>query len=244
MCQEGFQSRTAPLTKGHVSFLAERFPTSASLVKEMAAALQEGLNPHANTLALLTLMADHKRKGRYGLAGSLWGDAVRFPLSVVTPENGIRYRTPLLEEMHASVLSLNMSHGTMQRLDRALASQGMACRMMCSCGVVLMTQRLAAQFARDPHVLAMDRFRSSLDGLGRPVARVGSSQEVPSNNMDWTLDEREFHDELDLLIGDMAAHVPFDEAAFIRERGLDALATRMAANIEAARSFRKPSQAA
>lgn len=237
MCQAGFRSRTAPLTESHIAFLADHLPQDADLIVSAGNALTEGLNPHANTLALIGVMAKHHREGRRGLAGSLWGDAVRFPLSVVTPEDGVRHRTPLLEEMHASVLSLNMSQGTMERLDAALAPRGLACRMMCSCGVVLLRRDRAARFSTDPNVLAMDRFRSMLDGLGMPVLHIASSHDIPVQNMDWTDDELALHDELDALIALMARTVVFDEAAFLRKAGFSDLAQQMTATIERARSF-------
>lgn len=235
MCQEGFNPRMAPLTSAHAEFLKVRFPEDAALIDDLFQALTAGLNPHFNVLALLLMMARAKQDGSYGLAGTLWGEAVRFPLSVVTPENGVRHRTPLLGDLHASVLSLNMSQATMARVDRVLAKHDLAVQMMCSCGVLIMDRRLAANILDDPTLLDMDRYRSSLDGLGRPVVSVRQSHEIPVDNMDWTDEERSFHDTLDRLVQEMADTVPFDADTFIRERGLAPLAGQMLRNAEATR---------
>jgi len=200
----------------------------------MADAISEGLKPAMNVLGMFTVMVDHLKSERYGLLAKFRG--VRTPLSIVA--DAVRYRTPIVEELHETVIPFNMARKNMDGLNLVLAESGMTCFMTCSCGVVLIRTDDLPAFRASAQLRDLDTFRSSLDRAGAQVVEVASIHDVPAGNIDLTATEVLMFEEMDVLIQAMADTVPFGRAeaeAFLQEGALVAANRRLMAYAEGAR---------
>ena len=184
MCYKGLDLEMAGLHEGHLRLLEGEASLShlpQHLVRDVFGGLTENLNPHLPTLTAIVAMIEAVRKGDFGVLGE--HRLVRLPLSIIGTDH-VRYRTPVMEWLHESILSMRMSDITIDSLRRELRPRELCIMFMCSCGVVMGKCDDVRAYYGSEHHRRMDRLRSTIDAAGNPVSSVQTFDEIPVETMD------------------------------------------------------------
>jgi len=219
MCNDEKNPRLEPLTRQHLEYLKEKFPSQQEFLESVFNAITFNLNPGLNILALMSVMYQRFNEGKYGILKQF--NAVRFPLSLVGVDN-IRYRTPIMKELHETVLSFNMGSKNVNMLNVALEKLGIKVAMTCSCGVVLLAKEKSENFYSSQLLMDMDNYRSVLDRFGYPVKYVSGLGDIPCLTVDATEQDKDIFEQVDQLVEDMLQNVQVDQIEYFDERGIEA----------------------
>jgi hypothetical protein len=166
---------------GHLPLLTEAAPDVTEVTTDTYAAMTANLVPHLPALTAIVAMVEQLKRGDFGVLGRF--RLVRLPLSLIGTDK-VRYRTPILDWLHESVLSLRMADLTIEGLQRALQPHGMKLAFLCSCGVVIgRIEDVNAFVGCDIHQ-RMDRLRSGIDAAANPVETVETVADIPVLTMD------------------------------------------------------------
>ena len=181
MCYKCEHPEMAGVHDGHLAPLTAAAPEVANITHAMHTALSTHLNPHLPALTALVAMVESLKRRDFGVLGE--HRLVRLPLSIIGADK-VRYRTPIVEHLHESILSLRMSDLTVETLRRALKPYGACVLFLCSCGVVVgQCTDVHAYYGSDEHA-RMDRLRSAIDADANPVVQVDSFDEIAVQTMD------------------------------------------------------------
>ncbi len=181
MCTEDIQAEMAGLHRGHVSILRSASTGLGDIIDELFDALTNRLNPHLPVLPALMAMAEAVRRQDFGVLHE--HRLVRLPLSVIGSD-AVRYRTPVVEWLHESILSFRMAELTIDAVKEALRPHGLCVLFLCSCGVVMGRCTDVRTFYNSAAHQRMDRLRSAIDAAGYPVVQVSSFEELAVPTMD------------------------------------------------------------
>ena len=162
--------------------------TKPTLAEELTSVMLKTLNPHNPVLAALVAMAEQVETQDFGVLRE--HNLVRLPLSLIG-ENKVRYRTPIVEMLHESILSFNMSDITKENVKEVLQKHGYCLLFLCSCGVVMGTCRDIKKFYGSEDHITMDQLRSAIDAEGNPVEFIDSLRDIPVQTMDLSADGAE-----------------------------------------------------
>ena len=180
----------AGLHRGHLEMWeAVESPLSPDLVRDIFGSLTNSLAPRLPAFTALLAMIEQLQAKQFGVLEK--EKLVRLPLSVVGTDR-VRYRTPIVEMLHESILSLRMSEWTVNLIKRQLMKHYKICLIfLCSCGVVVgRCQHVRAFYGSDTHQ-AMDMLRSAIDAEGNRVELVSSLEEIPVPTMDLAVNGAE-----------------------------------------------------
>lgn len=158
------------------------------LAKELASTMLKTLNPHNPVLAALVAMAEQVDQKDFGVLQDY--NLVRLPLSLIGA-NKVRYRTPIVEMLHESILSFNMSDITKTNVKEVLKKHGYCLLFLCSCGLVMGRCEDVKKFYGSEDHIAMDTLRSAIDAEGNPVEFIDSLQDIPVQTMDLSVNGAE-----------------------------------------------------
>lgn len=165
----------------HRNILLSAVPSVNDITGDLYEATTSDLNPHLPAFTAFVAMIESLRNRDFGVLQQ--HSLVRLPLSIVGSDH-VRYRTPMVEMLHESILSLRMSDITIESMRKALQRKGICMFFMCSCGVVIgRCADIRAYYGSDHH-RRMDRLRSAIDAAGNPVVSVGSFDQIPFQTMD------------------------------------------------------------
>lgn len=181
MCSESKSPAMSGLYHLHADRLQAALPERATLIHDIYHGLTECLNPHLPVLAALVAMAESALRQDYGVLEAY--RLVRLPLSVIGLDR-VRYRTPIIEDLHETVLSFRMSDLAVEHLRRALRPHGLCVLFLCSCGVVMGKCGDVQRYYGSEDHRRMDRLRSAIDAEGNPVAEVRSLADICVPTMD------------------------------------------------------------
>lgn len=188
MCYQGEHREMAGLSNKHHQTLQRLVPQQAKLTSDLFQAMTRNLNPHLPVLPAFIAMAEAVEKGDFGVLSSY--NLVRLPLSIIGTDK-VRYRTPIIDWLHESILSMNMSQITIEALRTALYQHGLCIAFLCSCGVVMgKYEDVQAYYGSEDHI-RMDRLRSAIDAEGNPVKRISSFEEISVPTMDLSVHKAE-----------------------------------------------------
>lgn len=181
MCYKCDNPKMAGLHEGHKSLLERALPHQSGFIDDLFRALTRTLNPHLPILPALLAMAEAVEREDFGVLGEF--RLVRVPLSVIG-SNQVRYRTPIVEQLHETILSARMSDVTIDAVRKALRPHGLCILFLCSCGVVMgKCSDVQRYYGSEAHV-RMDRLRSAIDAAGSRVVAVSSFSAIPVSTMD------------------------------------------------------------
>lgn len=152
-----------------------------SMVKELTDVMLKTLNPHNPVIAAIVAMTEQVDKNEFGVLQDF--NLVRLPLSLIGADK-VRYRTPVVEMLHESILSFNMSDITKNNVTKVLNKHGYCMMFLCSCGVVIGKCEDVKSFYGSEHHIEMDKLRSAIDAEGNPVELVASLEDIPVQTMD------------------------------------------------------------
>ncbi|MCD8494793.1 MAG: hypothetical protein LRY46_01580 [Candidatus Pacebacteria bacterium] len=105
-----------------------------ALALDLTDAMLKTLHPHNPVLAAFVAMIEQLEAKDFGVLAA--HKLVRLPLSLIGVDK-VRYRTPVVEMLHESILSFNMSDITKQAIQAVLGKHGYCMLFLCSCGVVI-----------------------------------------------------------------------------------------------------------
>lgn len=193
MCSESQDPRMSGLQESHLKRLQAAMPENASLIGDVYRGLTANLNPHLPVLAAIIAMIDAVHSGDFGVLGE--HRLVRLPLSIIGSDK-VRYRTPLIDDLHETILSFRMSDLAVENLRSALKPYGLCVLFLCSCGMVMgKCEDVVGYYKSDDHK-RMDRLRSAIDAEGNPVVNINSFDDIQVPTMDLHhsgAEERLFH---------------------------------------------------
>lgn len=181
MCNESQDPRMSGLHAGHLKRLQAAMPENSSLIGDVYHGLVKSLNPHLPVLAAILALVDTVRGGDFGVLGK--NRLARLPLSIIGVDK-VRYRTPLVEDLHESILSFRMSELAVENLRAALKPHGFCVLFLCSCGVVMgRCEDVRKYYGSEAHY-RMDRLRSAVDAEGNPVVDIATFDDIQVPTMD------------------------------------------------------------
>lgn len=159
-----------------------------ALALDLTDAMLKTLHPHNPVLAAFVAMIEQLEAKDFGVLAA--HKLVRLPLSLIGVDK-VRYRTPVVEMLHESILSFNMSDITKQAIQAVLGKHGYCMLFLCSCGVVIGKCADVKNFYGSRDRVAMDRLRSAIDAEGNPVVRIRTLGDIPVATMDVHTDGAE-----------------------------------------------------
>lgn len=218
MCNDEKNPRLAPLTASHKDYLVGKFPHQKKFLEAAYDAVTQKLHPGFNVLVLLAVMYERLNQGTYGIMKDF--SAVRFPLSLVGVDN-VRYRTPVMKDLHETILSLNMASKNMHLLDVAMGKLGLKVLMTCSCGVVLIPLDSAEVFYISTLLEDMDNYRSVLDRFGYPVQYVEGIGNIPCLTVDATQEDKTIFQDVEELVSELYLNVKVHQEPYMDERKVE-----------------------
>jgi hypothetical protein len=181
MCYKCDNPEMAGLHAGHLPLLQGAVPKQSALAADLFNALTSNLNPHLPILPALLAMAEAVKREDFGVLAEY--RLVRLPLSIIGTDK-VRYRTPMVEQLHETILSARMSEITVEELRVALRPYNLCILFLCSCGVVMgKCPDVHAYYRSDAH-RRMDRLRSAIDAAGNPVREIASFTDILVPTMD------------------------------------------------------------
>jgi len=181
MCTENVKAEMAGLHPGHVSILKSFVPELSELTEQLYAALTQKLKPHLPVLPAILAMVEAVQKRDYGVLQH--HNLARLPLSVIG-NDAVRYRTPVVDWLHESVLSFRMAELTVNAVKETLRQHDICILFLCSCGIVMGRCSDVRAFYNSEDHQRMDRLRSAIDAAGHPVAQIKSFDDIRVPTMD------------------------------------------------------------
>lgn len=181
MCTEHKIAEMAGLHEKHLPILREAAPSQADIIDRLYQVLTADLCPHLPVLPALIAMIEALKNNDFGVLGER--RLVRLPLSIIGIDR-VRYRTPIVEWLHETILSMKMSDHTVMAIRQALQKQGLGILFLSSCGVLLgRDKEVQGYFGSGDH-LRMERVRSAIETAGNPVASVDLLTDIVVQTID------------------------------------------------------------
>lgn len=181
MCNKCEKPEMTGVHEGHLLILQKEAPQVSGITRDVHEALTENLNPHLPALTAFVAMAEALSNKDFGVLSDQ--KLVRLPLSVIGTDK-VRYRTPIIDLLHESILSLRMSDLTIEAIRNVLRPHGLCVLFLCSCGVVMgRCEDVHKYYGSDLHK-RMDRLRSAIDAEANPVVCVESFEDITVPTMD------------------------------------------------------------
>ncbi len=192
MCNANFNPRLAPVTETQAKKLQSLYPVQSAFIKDVHAAMTDGLAPQTNLLVMFTLLRHQYQQKASGILANY--KLLYVPLSIVAKTGErlwTRFRPQAVKELHTSFLSFMMAETNRNAVNAVCGKYGLAFGQGHCCGVLFGTPDAIKAYQNSELYRERNFLRSGIESLAMPVEEV-SFEEIPENNIDLGIAEREF----------------------------------------------------
>ncbi|PID83596.1 hypothetical protein CSB11_00445 [Candidatus Campbellbacteria bacterium] len=188
MCNKCKSKEYAGLHKGHLKEANKVFPNQKDFNKKLFDAMTKFLNPHHSFYSSLLAVRQKLEQKDFGILQQ-W-NLVRLPLSIIG-SNKVRYRTPVVENLHESILSGHMSDLMKNEIDKVLKLFDLKLVYLCCCGVVLGKSEDIDDYYGSTEHINLELLRSAIDAEGNPVVSISDFSKIEVLTMDLHVNDAE-----------------------------------------------------
>lgn len=204
MCNPLFNPRLSPVGPQHVHELQELYPKQSEFIQDIYSAMTKGLAPQVNLLVMFTLLRHLYQQNAAGILQKY--NLLYVPLSIVAKTaktTWTRFRPKPVKELHTAFLSFMMAETNRVAVNFVCGKYGLAMGQAHCCGVLFGSPEDIREFQKSELYAQRNFLRSAIESLAMPVEEV-SFEEIPDNNIDLGISEREFFELYDQTLAAMS----------------------------------------